>query len=130
MLRKIVSFVIILPLLIVPLLCCCNQTAMAATVEVEHCHDDEDSPSTTRHDESGSDHDDACNCGHALNAVLENLTTSQVTFLFGHNYFPEITSIEPISVVLLKGSIYPAYLGPPGRSSEVPLYIHQHSLRI
>ena len=129
MLRKIVFFIIIFSLLIVPLFCCCNQTAMAATVGVEHCHDDEDSPSAAHHDESGSGHDHACNCGHALNAVLENPTPSQITFSFGHNLFSETTSVAPISVTLLKG-FYLAYLGPPGRASAVPLYIQQHSLRL
>ena len=131
MLRRIVSFIIFFPLLIVPLFCCCNQTAMAATVEVEHCHDDENPSSAAHHDESNSDHDHACNCGHASNAVLENPTPFQIIFSFGHNSFPETTFIEPLSIVLLKGSMHTAYLGPPlGKAYAVPLYIQQHSLRI
>ena len=129
MLRKVVFSIIVLPLLIVPLFCCCNQEAMAATVGIEHCHDDEDSHSAD-HSDSKSDHDHACNCGHALSAALENLTTSHVTLSFVPNAFPEVTSVRPVSVVLLKGSIHVAYLGPPSRAFDVPLYTLYHSLRI
>ena len=129
MLRKIVSFIIVLPLLIIPLFCCCNQEAEAAVVGGEYYHNNEDSHSA-KHNDSKSDHDHNCNCGHALNAIFENLTTSKLSLLFAHNFFPETTFAQSLSVVLFKANIYFAYLGPPGRPSEVPLYIQQHSLRI
>ena len=113
-----------------PLLCCCDQEAVAATFGVDHCHDEQDSHST-KHDGSNSDHDCSCNCGHELNAVLENSTTLQTPTLFKQHSFSKIVFIEPISVILLKGSINPAYLGPPlGKAYIVPLYIQQHNLRI
>ena len=129
MLRKVISYIIIFPLLIVPLFCCCNQEAMAATIGVQHCPDDEDSSSATHHD-SKSDHDHACNCGHELSATLENFTASHAVVSFAPNFFPETTFVKFLSVVLLKGSTHLAYLGPPGRSFEVPLYTLYHSLRI
>ena len=129
MFRKVVSCLVIFPLFIVPLFCSCVQRAEAGTVGVEHCHDDEGSHSA-KHDDSKADHDHACNCDHALNAALENLTASQVSFSFAHNFFSKTIFLEPISVILLKGSTYLTYLGPPGKASEVPLYIQQHSLRI
>ncbi len=130
MIRRIVSFIVILPLLIVPLFCCCIQKAEAATVGMGHCHDDDGDAHSAKHDESKADHDHACNCGHTSSSVLENISTSQISFLFAHSSFPAITFIKPISIVLLKGSSYPTYLGPPGSSSAVPLYTLYHSLRI
>ena len=129
MLQKVISYLIILPLFIVPLFCCCHQEAMAATVGVEHCPDDEDASSATHHDPK-SDHDHACNCGHELSATVENFTASHAVLSFVPNFPPETTFVRPVSVILLKGSTHLAYLGPPGRVSEVPLYIQQHSLRI
>ena len=130
MLKKIFISIIVLPLLIVPLFCACTQQASASIIGVEHCHDDEDSSSATHHDESGPGHEHACNCGHALNAVFEKPTTSQAVLSFAPNSFPVPIFIEPASVVLLKGSMHLAYLGPPGRAFEVPLYTQYHSLRI
>ena len=130
MVRKIFSFIFILSLLIVPLFCCCHTEAVAATLGVEHCHDDADSHSAN-HDASKSDHDCSCNCGHELNAALENSSTLQADFSFGHNYYPEITVLIPKSITLLKGSVHLAYLGPPlGEAYVVPLYIQQHTIRI
>ena len=129
MLRKIVSFIIVFPLLIVPLFCSCVQKVEAGTVGVEHCSHDEDSHSA-KHDESQSEHGHSCNCDHALNVAIENLTTSQANFSFVPNFSPVSIFIEPVSVVLLKGSMHLAYLGPPGKSSAVPFYIQYHSLRI
>ena len=125
MLRKILSFLIIFPLVIVPLFCSCVQNVEAATVGVDH---DDEGTASTKHDGSKPGHAHSCDCGHAQNAVLENITTSKISFSFVHNSFPGTTFIKPISV--LRTPIHIAYLGPPGRAFEIPLYTQQHSLRI
>lgn len=129
-LRKVVFSIIAIPLLIVPLFCSCVQKVEAATVGVEHCNDDDGDAHSVNHNDSKADHQDQnCDCGHASNAVLENATISQLSFSSVHNSFFETAFIEPKSAP--KHFIYFAYLGPPlGKSSKVPLYIQQHSLRI
>lgn len=130
MLRKIVSLIIIFSLLIVPLFCSCVERVEASTEGIGHCHDDDEDSPSAKHDDSKADHHDhSCDCGHASNAILENLTTFEVSFSFGHNFFSEIVFADAISVP--KTSIHFAYLGPPlGKSSTVPLYTKYHSLRV
>ena len=129
MLRKAISYLIILPLLFIPLFCCCHQEAIAATVGVEHCHDDEASSAT--HHDSKSDHDHSCDCNHELSTTLENFVSSHAVVTFTPNFFPETTFVKSFSVILLIGSMRLAYLGPPlGSATAVPLYTLHHSLRI
>ena len=128
MLRKAVSFLILFPLLIVPLFCSCVQKVEAASIVKDDCCDGDSH--SAKHDESKSGHAHSCDCGHAQNAVFENLTTSQIHFSSPYNFFSGVVSINPVSITLLKGSIHLAYLGPPGIASEIPLYILQRSFRI
>ena len=127
MLRKIVFFIIVLPLVVVPLFCSCGQKVEAATVGVEHCQDDGGGANSANHDASKADHHKhLCNCAQA---VLANITTFRLSFSFVHNSFSETVFAEAIPA--LRTPVHFAYLGPPlGNSSEVPLYIQQHSLRI
>ncbi len=128
MFKKIIISIIFLPFLIVPLFCCCIRQAGAATVGEEHCQDEQGSHAA-KHDQS-KHHSHSCDCAHSFNISLENVTTIQAGLTSGQNFFVPETTVQPFSFASLKGFMHLAYLGPPGRASEVPLYIQQHSLRI
>lgn len=129
MIKKIITSIIVLPLLIVPLFCCCIKQASAATIGEEHCHDTQDSHSA-KHDQSESKQSHSCDCSQLLSAAGENSialhsdNSSQQQIPF------QAAFVELFSVVPLKGALYLAYLGPPGGSSAVPFYTLYHSLRI
>ncbi len=131
MIKKIVSSIIILPLLIVPLFCCCFNQASAATVGEEHCQDSKDSHAVD-HDKSKSTHSHSCDCSQILSTTGDNLNAAiHSDISFQHKLSFETTSIESFSFSSLKGSMRLAYSGPPiGASSAVPLYTLYHSLRI
>lgn len=61
MIKKFLTSVIILPLMIVPLFCCCVKQASAATVIEKSCHDDHDSHAAN-HDQSHSKDGHLCDC--------------------------------------------------------------------
>lgn len=126
MFRKILSSVIILPLLVVPLFCCCIKQVHASGVE--HCQDQDEHSGTSHH--SDADHStNNCDC-RSLSIAVENTATFQVALLAFHSFFATLDGEGP-SLTFTKGSLRLAYLGPPlGSQSAVPLYIQYHSLRI
>ena len=128
MFRKIIASLIIFPLLIVPLFCCCIKQAHADT-EVEHCNDsDADHSATHDHADHNSSH--SCDC-HSFSTAVETVAIIHIAFSSFPNVFPAIDVVPLKSLTYLKGSVGLASLGPPiGVSSAVPLYIKFHSLRI
>ena len=129
MFRKIVTSIIVFPFLIVPLLCCCTQPAMASSVGVEHCQDSQDEHSA-KHDQS-EHHSGSCDCAHTLNASIEKITAFQVVLPSSQSFSADTNLVKPFVVSSLKASIHLAYLGPPlGSATAVPLYTLHHSLRI
>lgn len=130
MIKKLIVSIIFLPLLFVPLFCCCVKGASAATVGEEHCQDDQDSHSANQ-DQSDSKHAHSCDCSQVLSTVGDQLIISHPDFSSQQNFSFQTTSIEPFSVISLKSSMRLAYLGPPiGNIFAVPLYTLYHSLRI
>lgn len=129
MIKKFLTSVIILPLMIVPLFCCCVKQASAATVIEKSCHDDHDSHAAN-HDQSHSKDGHLCDCAQLLSTTGDQSVVFNSNFLSKFQISFDSISAEPFSVVSLKGSMRMAYLGPPGNSSAVPLYTLYHSLRI
>lgn len=129
MINKVITSIIILPLLIVPLFCCCIKEASAATVGEEHCHDVKDSHSTN-HEQSNSENAHSCDCSQLLSTTGDHSATIQADFVSQQQFSIAPSLVEPFSIVSLKGSLCLAYLGPPGRQSAVPFYTLYHSLRI
>ena len=126
----IVSF-LILPFLVVPLFCCCINSAQAATATVAHCEDSDHGSTTDHHKNSDTDHSHAsCDC-HSLSTAAENGSSIQIAIPhFSGDFFTTSDTLELGFTLVSKGSLRTAYLGPPGGSSAVPLYTLYHSLRI
>jgi hypothetical protein len=129
MIKKLVVSLIVLPLLIVPLFCCCIKQASAATVGEDHCQNSQDEHgATSGHADHNSSH--SCDC-HSFSTAAENPQTVSIAFLSVQKLFPSVDFTEFRQTIFTKGSMRLAYLGPPiGVLSEVPLYTLYHSLRI
>ena len=127
MIKKIFTSIFILSFLVLPLFCCCAQQASAATVGINCCDDKQDAYSEKQ--DQSEHHSHSCDCSHSLSVSFEKTSAFQIDLPSGQNLFAAST-VQSFSVTALKNSMHLAYLGPPGRAFEVPLYIQQHSLRI
>ena len=131
MIRKIVVSIVIFPLLILPLFCCCIKQAQAAVPQVAPCHNSQATDVVTKNDHSKAKHSHSCDCPQSLGSVADNVSTANVAFLSFQKFFPSLDFQETRITNLSRTSIHLAYLGPPiGVSAVVPLYIKYHSLRI
>ncbi len=132
MLRKLFSFIIVLPLIAVPLFCSCT-SAFATIIGGEHFDDDNDSSKVVNRPQGPHDqghHSHQCSCSHSL-IPGEVPVLSHISFASAGHFFLESNINALQSAIFPKGPIDYSYLGPPlGISTVVPLYIQQHSLRI